>query len=100
MHTNKLTPIAFSPEAGLPVQFAWDDWCTTEGVSVASYTLTAEAGLTVSSDSRSGNDVTAWVEFAEPPAEGSRWELVCTITSTGSPARRDSRGALLVITRL
>lgn len=100
MLTNKLTPIPVAPGVYLPVLFDFDDWAATEGVSVASYVLDSETGITVSDDSRVGNEVTAWITVADSLAEGVRLTVTCTVTGTGSPARVDTRGALFVVTRL
>ena len=100
MLTNKLTPIPVAPGAFLPVLFDFDDWATTEGVTVASYVLATETGITLSNDSRSGNEVTTWFTVDPALAEGVRLTVTCTVTGAGSPARTDTRGALFVVTRL
>lgn len=100
MLTNKLDPIPVAPGAFLPVLFDFDDWAATEGVSVASYTLDAETGITMSNDTRAGNEITAWFTVGSALAEGVRLMVTCTVTGSGSPARSDTRGALFVVTRL
>lgn len=96
-----LVPIPFAPGEKLPILFPWGDWCTAEGVSVDTYTLTPEAGLTVVEHSRAGNDVTAWVELTDPATPvGTRIELECAVVGTGSPARRGVRTGLIVVTKL
>ncbi len=96
-----LIPIKFAPGAKLPILFPWGDWCAAEGVSIDSYILTPETGLTVVEHSRAGNDITAWVELSDPALPvGTRLELACEIVSTGLPARRDVRVGLLLVTKI
>ena len=51
--------------------------------------------------SQAGNDITAWVELADPDTPvGTRLELSCAVVGTGTPARRGVRTGLIVVTKL
>ena len=96
-----LVPIQFAPGEKLPILFPWGDWCTAEGVSIDTYVVTPEAGLTLVDHSQAGNDITAWVELADPDTPvGTRLELSCAVVGTGTPARRGVRTGLIVVTKL
>ena len=100
MLTNKLEPIQIAPGAFLPLLFNFDAWASTEGVSLASYTITPDAGVTISNEALSADRVTAWATIADDAQEGQRFEVICNVVGSGSPARKDSRGTVLVVTRL
>lgn len=86
-------PLPFSPGATLDVAWPWTDWLA--GDTISSYTVTPSAGVTLDSDSRSGDDITAWISVADDSAPGLRLSVACTITTTGG--RTDTRTVQLEV---
>ena len=64
---------------------ATSDWLAS-GETIASYTVTAETGITKDSDSQSGGAVTVWLSAG---TDETSYEIACVITT--SAARIDKR---------
>lgn len=83
-------PYPLRPGAKLDFAFDWTDWLPA-GDSLASYTVAAGPGLTMTADSRAGAVVTAWLEWSAPaPGPAARSWLDCdVVTAAGrSDVRR------------
>lgn len=72
------------------------DWLTS-GESIASYTITADTGITVVSDSLtdSNKSVTVWLSGG---TAGQRYKVVCQITTDSSPTRIKERTLTMWLT--
>jgi hypothetical protein len=88
------------PQAILDYKFDWasntngggadiDDWLAA-GETIASFVMTADAGITVESSSSTDTNtsVTVWLSGGQV---GKTYEVACRITTTSTPARVDER---------
>lgn len=82
------------PDAILDYSFDWEteDWLAA-GESVSSYVVTVD-GVTLSTHSRTGGIVTAWVSGG---TVGEVASITCQITTDSVPARTDQRTVYLKI---
>jgi len=86
MTTNQYTK---DPSAVLDWAFDWNDtskpWLAT-GESISSYTITADTGITVETDSEASGKVTVWLSGG---TAGINYKVACKITT--SAGRTDER---------
>ena len=73
------------PASVLDYQWDWSDWLPTDD-TIASATVTADAGLTVDSSSNTTTAVTAWLSGG---TVGQTYAVTCQIVTTD--ARTDER---------
>ena len=73
------------PSAVLDYVFDWTEWLAT-GETIANYTITADTGITVDSDSESDGVVTVWLSGG---TAGENYKVACLITTT--EGRADER---------
>lgn len=86
MTTNQYTK---DPSAILDWAFDWNDtskpWLAT-GESISSYTITADTGIAVETDSEASGIVTVWLSGG---TSGTAYKVACLITT--SAGRTDER---------
>lgn len=73
------------PDAVLDFGFDWSDWLET-GETISDYTITAETGITVDSDSEADGIVTVWLSGG---TAGGNYPVACKIVTSAS--RTDER---------
>jgi len=73
------------PDAVLDYVFDWTDWLASNEV-INSHTVTAEAGITKDSDSKSGGEITVWLSAG---TAGNTYTIACEIVTDGG--RTDER---------
>lgn len=79
--TYAIQPLPFSRGAELDIYWPWTAWLPS-GESVASYTLTPDAGVTIVSDSEAAGTVSAVVALADAAALGREYRVRCEIVTT------------------
>ena len=82
MATNQYSK---DPSAVLDYVFDWTEWLAT-GESISSYTITADTGITVETDSEASGKVTVWLSGG---TAGINYKVACLITT--SAGRTDER---------
>jgi len=82
MATNQYSK---DPSAVLDYVFDWTEWLAT-GESISSYTITADTGITVETDSEASGKVTVWLSGG---TAGINYKVACKITT--SAGRTDER---------
>lgn len=84
---------SFAKDQAANLDFAWD-WSSwlAQGESITSQSVTADAGLTVSNVSLSGQQVIAWLSGG---ASGQSYNVKCQIST--SAGRTDARSISLEI---
>jgi hypothetical protein len=80
------------PESVLDYNFDWSGWLDTNE-TIASFTVTADTGLTVDSSTEAAGKVTAWLSGG---TEGTRYKVVCEIVTDAG--RTDDRTITIVVT--
>ena len=84
-----LQPLPYTPGATLDVAWDWTAWLET-GETIASFAVTAPAGITVDSSQEDAGKVAAWLTMRQTVAKGERLAAVCTIsTSFGRTEARE-----------
>lgn len=78
------------PAAILDYCFDWSDWLAGDSDTIASHTVTVDAGITLDSDSATTTKVTAWVSGG---TGGNSYKLTCRIVT--AQARTDERHMIL-----
>lgn len=79
----------------LDYQFKWVDWLAACGDTIASYTISPDAGITVASTSSTLTQVQAFVSGG---TVGTTYKITCKITCAAtSPARVAERSILVQI---
>ena len=79
------------PQATLDYQWDWSNWLAA-GETIASVVITAQAGLTVSSQSNTTTTVTAWLTGG---VAQTIYTVACRITTNNTPARIDERSIII-----
>ncbi len=77
------------PSAVLDYVFDWTGWLAT-GETISSYTVTAQSGITLDSDSATDDTVTVWLSGG---TSGSRYRVSCKITTNAG--RIDERSMII-----
>jgi len=77
------------PSAVLDYAFDWTGWLAT-GETISSYTVTAQSGITLDSDSATDDTVTVWLSGG---TSGSRYRVSCKITTNAG--RIDERSMII-----
>ena len=86
-----MTIFVKDPDAVLDYSFDWSDWLdVTETIS--SYTIDADTGITVDSDSESAGVVTVWLSGG---TAGQTYAVRCEIVTSDS--RTDERTMLIKV---
>lgn len=78
------------PDAVLDYQFNWGDWLGAD--TIASYTVTATAGLTVDSSTATSTAVTAWLSGG---SVGASYAVTCHIITAAG--REDDRTVIVTV---
>ena len=73
------------PDAVLDFAFDWSSWLQS-GETISSYSITAETGITVDSDSQASGVVTVWLSGG---TAGTEYTVACKIETSSS--RTDER---------
>lgn len=66
------------PHAGLDYTFNWSGWLSKEGDTISSYVITADAGITVVSDSKSSGKIIVWLSGG---TAGNVYTVACRVTT-------------------
>ena len=77
------------PDAVLDYSFGWDEWLE-DGDTIASATVTADAGITLDSQSNTTTLVTAWLSGGTAL---EHYKVTCRVTTT--EGRTDDRTILI-----
>lgn len=88
-------PLPITPGAMLDVYWDWSAWLGTD--TIASFTVTATNGLSLSSVAQNAGKVVAWVSPAASVPDGTTYTAVCGIVTNSTPARVDSRVIKFVV---
>lgn len=78
------------PDAVLDYVFDWSSWLDDTD-TISSYTVTAESGLTVDSDSNTTTAVTVWLSGGTANTD---YEVTCSIVT--ADGREDDRTAVIM----
>ncbi|MFC1996984.1 hypothetical protein ACFLXI_05175 [Chloroflexota bacterium] len=79
------------PDGVLDYKFDWDTWCAVSE-TISSYTIDADTGIVVDSDSESSNVVTVWLSGG---TAGQTYAVRCEIVT--SDDRTDERTMLVKV---
>lgn len=83
-----------APGAILDYQWDWSSWLAV-GETIASFTITAPAGITVQSSSNTTTTVTVWLTGGSPQ---TNYDIHCTIVTNATPqARTDIRTITIIV---
>lgn len=80
------------PDEMLDYLFDFRPWLTDRGDTIATYTVSAPAGLTVTDVTQSAGVVRF---FAAGGTHNQNYKVTCTITTNSTPARRKQAELLL-----
>lgn len=84
-------PFTADPDSLLDYSVDWSQWLA-DGETIASYNITVESGITLSSDSENDGVVTVWLTGG---TAGRRYDVTCQITT--SEGRIDERSFVLKV---
>jgi len=79
------------PDAVLDYVFNWSSWLQ-DGDTIDTYTVDADAGLTVDSDSNTTTAVTAWLSGG---TAGQSYGVTCHVVTAGG--RKDDRTIRIIV---
>ena len=91
MRKRNLMTQTFTKNISSPLDYAFD-WSAFS--PIASYTITADAGITVLSDSEVDNVVTVWLSGG---TVGETYDVTCEIITTDVPAEPESAATHVMV---
>ena len=83
------------PSEVIDYDFIFTDWLNARNDNVASFTVTADAGITASAGTHSSGVVKTYISGG---TAGRSYKIACTVTSNSTPARV-KRGVIRVRVR-
>lgn len=98
MATNLKQPLEITPGAVVDISWDWSDWLPQTD-SIAQATVTPPLGCSVSNVQALASRVVAFVTIDPATAPGIGFQVVCSIVTSSTPPRSDSRTITLIAAR-
>lgn len=95
MTATLVQPLPIGPASSLDFSWDWSAWLKSPE-TIAAFTVTASAGLALFSQTQSNGIVTTWAA-PQGLTVGTVVPLVCTVTTSSTPARVESRTIWLIV---
>lgn len=88
-------PLPIGPTSSLDVSWNWSGWLAA-GETIAAAAVSGPAGAALFSQTQAAGIVTVWVA-PQGLAAGTVLPIVCTVTTSSTPPRVDSRTISLIV---